>query len=418
MTDGDVTDTGVIYPPPNATLAKSWEPACLNACSSKKLLAIAGEYDLSGYSRLHKEELFRFIYDHMLTKQECTVCEGQCRPNTHLFQPHEAVPTSVSQSGVPPELLSPGQRGPGTSPNFRVRQSDVSPDIPLGGGGGFHPLYPGQPDPSQQSASTHQQSIVENIQIGARVNDETFNEPEGLSDLDNSLNLDDTVTDAFTRSTLRAEAEKFQAELDSIEKGDDDRRRARVEKAKQAASAGPTLAQQIEKQRAAQREAMKKRNEEKDAAARAEIQKLKSAPRPHPSRRSSAPVSAPAPTSGTRFNMDDVDAAFTQTERGSHSRDAKDVFDEEALTKKNLVDYMSISMVKALEAMEASKRRSMPLGAADPNSFNGVPDGAPNTGKLALKAVSNRFMAERFGLAPTPNLSIEGDLTHKSCIST
>ena len=301
---------------------------------------------------------------------------------------------------------------------IKVRQSDVSPDIPLGGGGGFHPLYPGQPDPSQQSASTHQQSIVENIQIGARVNDETFNEPEGLSDLDNSLNLDDTVTDAFTRSTLRAEAEKFQAELDSIEKGDDDRRRARVEKAKQAASAGPTLAQQIEKQRAAKREAMKKRKEEKDAAARAEIQKLKSAPRPHPSRRSSAPASAPAPTSGTRFNMDDVDAAFTQTGRGSHSRDAKDIFDEEALTKKNLVDFMSISMVKALEAMEASKRRSMPLGAADPNSFNGVPDGAPNTGKLALKAVSNRFMAERFGLAPTPNLSIEGDLTHKSCIST
>ena len=87
----------------------------------------------------------------------------------------------------------------------------------------------------------------------------------------------------MTPSTLRAEAEKFQAELDSIEKGDDDRRRARVEKAKQAASAGPTLAQQIEKQRAAQREAMKKRKEEKDAAARAEIQKLKSAPRPPPS---------------------------------------------------------------------------------------------------------------------------------------
>ena len=253
-----------------------------------------------------------------------------------MFQPHEAVPTSVSQSGVPPELLSPGQRGPGTSPNFRVRQSDVSPDIPLGGGGGFHPLYPGQPDPSQQSASTHQQSIVENIQIGARVNEKTFNEPEGLSDLDNSLNLDDTVTDAFTRSTLRAEAEKFQAELDSIEKGDNDRRRARVEKAKQAASAGPTLAQQIEKQRAAQREAMKKRKEEKDATARAKIQKFKSAPRPHPSRRSSAPTSDPAPTSGTRFNMDNVDAAFNRTGRGSHSREAKDIFDEEASPKRIL----------------------------------------------------------------------------------
>ena len=38
--------------------------------------------------------------------------------------------------------------------------------------------------------------------------------------------------------------------------------------------------------------------------------------------KSSAPASAPAPTSGTRFNMDDVDAAFTQTGRGSHSREA------------------------------------------------------------------------------------------------
>ena len=53
----------------------------------------------------------------------------------------------------------------------------------------------------------------------------------------------------------------------------------------------------------------------------------------------------------------------------------------------------------------------MSLGAANLDNFNGVPDGAPNTGKLALKTVPNQLMAERLGLAPSPNLSIEGDLT-------
>ena len=86
MTDGE-TGTGVIYPPPAATNAKNWEPALLNACSSRRLQIIAWEFDLSGYSRLPKQELYEFIYDHMLTEQECTVCGGQCIPTEHLFQP-------------------------------------------------------------------------------------------------------------------------------------------------------------------------------------------------------------------------------------------------------------------------------------------------------------------------------------------
>ena len=392
MTDAD-EGNGVDYPPANPTNAKNWEPALLNACSSRRLLMIAAEFELTGYSRLHKEELFRFIYDHMLTEQECTVCEGRCVPTEHVFQPHEAVPTSQSQNGAPT----------GSSPNSRVRAADNSVDTPLGTGGGFQPLYPGQLDPSLQSGSTQQNmSVVESIQIGSRVVDETFNTPAESDEFDDSIELDTTVTpsEEEVRAALQADADKFQQELDLIEKGHDERRRARIEKAKQAAAAsGPTLAEQIKLQRLAQQEAMKKKREAKDATTRAQIQKLKAAPRPPPARRSSAP-----PISRhTRFTVDDVEELVAE--------EADDVFEEVPLTKKNLVDYMSVSMVKALEAMEARKSRSIPLGAADPNNFNGVPDGAPKTGKLALTAVPNRVMADRFGLAPAPNLSIEGDLT-------
>ena len=37
----------------------------------------------------------------------------------------------------------------------------------------------------------------------------------------------------------------------------------------------------------------------------------------------------------------------------------EDVFDETPLSKKNLIDYMSMSMLKAMEAMEAKKRHRM-----------------------------------------------------------
>ena len=74
MTDGEETANAVIYPPPAAVNAKNWEPALLNACSSRRLQTIAAEFELTGYSRLPKTELFQFIYNHMLTEQECTVC--------------------------------------------------------------------------------------------------------------------------------------------------------------------------------------------------------------------------------------------------------------------------------------------------------------------------------------------------------
>ena len=42
------------------------------------------------------------------------------------------------------------------------------------------------------------------------------------------------------------------------------------------------------------------------------------------------------------------------------------------------------------------------------NAINAVPN-APNTGRMALRSVPNKQMADRFGLAPMPNMVVEGD---------
>ena len=71
---------------------------------------------------------------------------------------------------------------------------------------------------------------------------------------------------------------------------------------------------------------------------------------------------------------------------------------------------MSNTMASAMEKVERRGRRSIPINSADPQNMNGVPS-APNTGRLALRAMSNPEMADRLGVAPTPNLYIEGDST-------
>ena len=63
-----------------------------------------------------------------------------------------------------------------------------------------------------------------------------------------------------------------------------------------------------------------------------------------------------------------------------------------------------------MEKVEKRGRRSIPINSADPQNMNGAPT-APNTGRLALRAMSNPEMADRLGVAPAPNLYIEGDPT-------
>ena len=70
--------------------------------------------------------------------------------------------------------------------------------------------------------------------------------------------------------------------------------------------------------------------------------------------------------------------------------------------------FMADSMAMAMDKRDRANRHSMPVSAADPNNINAVPDGAPNTGRLALRSVPNTKMADRLGVAPPPNLVLEG----------
>ena len=141
MTDGDTHDK-VVYPEliGHMSLAKDWEIAALNACSKARMVMIAEDYNVSIIASDKKEQIYEKIYDFMLTEQECTVCDGQCNPTTHLFQAHKEPPEPVGQTD---SAVSPGTRAQraangGSSPNSRIRQGDVSQDVNLGNGGGLH----------------------------------------------------------------------------------------------------------------------------------------------------------------------------------------------------------------------------------------------------------------------------------------
>ena len=85
--------------------------------------------------------------------------------------------------------------------------------------------------------------------------------------------------------------------------------------------------------------------------------------------------------------------------------------DSVSIPIKNLVDYMSQSLITALDHRDHSKSCSVPLGAIDVHSPNAVP-AHPNTGRMALRAVANKEMCDRLGIAPVPNMVVEGDSTN------
>ena len=85
--------------------------------------------------------------------------------------------------------------------------------------------------------------------------------------------------------------------------------------------------------------------------------------------------------------------------------------DDGPIPIKNLVDYMSQSLITALDHRERSKSLSVPIGTADVNNPNAVP-AHPNTGRIALRAVPNKMLCDRLGLAPAPNMVVEGDRTN------
>ena len=39
--------------------------------------SIAKDYALTGYSSIPKEQVFKMLFNHMLTMQDCTICGGE-----------------------------------------------------------------------------------------------------------------------------------------------------------------------------------------------------------------------------------------------------------------------------------------------------------------------------------------------------
>ena len=62
-------------------------------------------------SGMNKEPLFRQIYNHMLTIDDCSQCGGNCNPMSHLFPP--LGPDIMSPHNSPPPRNMRSQSGGG-----------------------------------------------------------------------------------------------------------------------------------------------------------------------------------------------------------------------------------------------------------------------------------------------------------------
>ena len=60
----------------SSCIAKNWEDALLQDCGERRMKVIAKDYALTGYSSLTKEQVFKLVFNHMLTVQDCTPCDG------------------------------------------------------------------------------------------------------------------------------------------------------------------------------------------------------------------------------------------------------------------------------------------------------------------------------------------------------
>ena len=63
--------------------------------------AIALQYSLPNTTSLTKEPLYRAVFDHMQTIQDCVQCRGECDPAKHMFLPSKEAPTDRSPDSSP-----------------------------------------------------------------------------------------------------------------------------------------------------------------------------------------------------------------------------------------------------------------------------------------------------------------------------
>ena len=112
----------------------------------------------------------------------------------------------------------------------------------------------------------------------------------------------------------------------------------------------------------------------------------------------------PRPT----INIDEVEIPESDDEEVEEKED--ETFSG-SISPRSMVKYMADSMAKALDRRDKANALSVNISTADPGNINAVPSRAPNTGMLALRSVPNTMMADGLGVAPTPNMMIEGDPT-------
>ena len=390
MTDG--------YPDIPEHPAKAWDYAPLHMCSSRRMLGIGKDYGLSGISSLKKEDLFVRIYDHMFQLDSCETCGGTCKPDEHMWPPIADKPTSKEGDNVSPNN-SPTPSGRNTrqsvdfSPSRMAAIGDNSSDNPLGGG--QQPLFPGQPETANMGAGSSA-SLADRISTGSG----TYTDEE--IDIEAELVKDAQL---HQKAIDRKEEEEKQRRINEL---------AKVRKSKE------TKAQILERRKREQREAMQaaanKRHKAQELAHKRALEAEKSKPaRPTSSHRSTETSSATSKRkrSSSRHVGFVKDNCYPDSTPDQSSDD--EVFDAESdedpgpFTTKALVKYMSQSFAKALDRQERMSSRRVSIQDADINNASGVPEGAPSSGKMVLQPVANSAMAARLGLAPTPNLVIDGD---------
>ena len=407
------------YPPladPN-NIAKNWMDALLQNCGVPRMKLIAADYGLTGYSRMAKEDLFKLLFNHMLTLQECEVCQGDCDPNGHIFKATEAPPENVS----PPPTARNSRSTSRTSPSSFVGQNDNSKDNPVTDSDGNpirQPLYTGQPGAGSSGSGSPHLDKSPMLPLNARImqGGRTFQ------------------PDADVLKELANTQKQVQEKLDQAEKDEDERRRLELlelEGDSEASSedeldvdeaiAEQTKKQELEalaKHKAKELAHAEKLQALKDAKAAKKAKSKKKTPAPvtvriprgpiQPTKKPAkkAPSKKPGKKSpGITFNVDEVQI------NESDDEDAEDDVFSGSISPRSMVKYMADSMAKALDRRDRVNGRSININTADPGNINSVPGGAPNTGRLALRSVPNTQMADRFGVAPPPNMMIEGDPT-------
>ena len=383
---GDDGDTPT-YPQlaEKGSTANNWEPAALHNCTKERMLAIAKDFELENTSGLNKVPLFKAIYNHMLTVQACTICEGDCNPTEHLF-PANCAPPAKETAPTPTNVTTPrgSRRGAGElSPNSRLIQNDESPDELLGDLMADGGLFEGQ---NVETPEVEEVSLADNIIRGAM-----------------------GVTQSFPRLTLRdiaKDQERIRKEMERKEKEDDERREKELAAKRSKQPSQASIKAAIKDKRTEATKLYLQRKKAKEAQHKKDLAALDQPPRRVPVNARSKQPSRP------RMSEPLDEFTLDLTDGEDEPDDDDDVIDapDTPLTAKNMMKLLDRYM-NARDEKQKKNQRSMSLGSADLRGIDAIPVGAPNTGKMALRAVENKSMADRLGLAPMPNLAIEGDPT-------